>query len=157
MGVVIALLFGGPSSFGSYMTYKEINLHQRLKTEGAIAVGKVLDKNTTGGERTEYYLNYLFEIASSKIINRVKVEPHLWDRFKKGDPIRIIYVPGKPEMNLPEGVPLPSDKWVILGLCFLVSLACAVMLIGMAAKLLGGGYRTKKLVVAEEPKEESEE
>lgn len=157
MGVVIALLFGGVSSFGVYMTYEDVNLHQRLKTEGVIVVGKVLDKNTTRGEKTEYYLNYLFEIASSKITNRVKVEPHLWDRFEKGDLIRIIYVPGKPEMNLPEGVRLSSDKWVILGFCSFVSLACAVMLIGMVVKLLRGGYRAKKLLVAEELEKGSEE
>jgi hypothetical protein len=157
MGVVIALLFGGVSSFGVYVTYKDINLHQRLKTEGAIAIGKVLDKNTNSGERTEYHLNYLLEIASLKITNRVKVEPHLWDRFKKDDPIRIIYVPGKPEINLPEGVQLSSDKWVIFGFCSFVSLACAVMLIGMVAKLLKGGYREKKLLVAEEFEEGSEE
>jgi hypothetical protein len=157
MGIVIALLFGGVSSFGVYMTYKDVNLQQRLKTVGVIAVGNVLDKNTTSGQRTEYYLNYLFKIASSKIINRVKVEPHLWDRFKKGDPIRMIYVPDKPEMNLPEGVRLSSDKWVILGFCSLVSLACAVMLIGMVATLLKGGYCAKKSLVAEELEKGSEE
>jgi hypothetical protein len=157
VGVVIALLFGGGSSFGVYMTYKDVNLHQRLKTEGVTVMGKVLDKNTTSGERTKFYLNYLFEITSSRITNRVEVEPHLWDRFKKGDPIRIVYVPGTPEMNLPEGVPLSSDKWVILGFCSLISMACAVMLIGMMVKLLKGGYRAKKLLVAEEMEEGSEE
>jgi hypothetical protein len=157
VGVAIVLLFGGVSSFGVYMTYKDINLHQRLEREGVIVVGKVLGKNTTSGERTKFYLDYLFEIASSKITNRVKVEPHLWDQFKKGDPIRIIYVPGKPEMNLPEGVPLPSDKWVILGFCSFISLACAVILIGMVVALLRGGYSSKKLLVTEELEEGSEE
>jgi hypothetical protein len=60
-------------------------------------------------------------------------------------------------MNLPEGVRLSSDKWVILGFCSFVSLACAVILIGMVVTLLRGGYSSKKLLVTEELEEGSED
>ena len=112
---------------------------------GVVASGAVIEKtrqHSNDSSQDTFSVTYEFRTPAGLTIHReIRVEPELWYRLKENSPIKIRYVPDRPEINLPDGRHMAGFYYVGGGIALAGALLFTVVLIGMLAKKLTGGYR----------------
>ena len=113
--------------FGAYASYTGWVHDRSLEQEGRVANGVVLEKNvqTTierrAGERlgertteTHYLVTVRFSALGEDITDTVEMDKDVWDPLKEQDPIRVTYLPDKPEIHRVEGQDAEFQLWKVL-------------------------------------------
>jgi hypothetical protein len=75
---------------------------QRYATQAQVAEGMVLTKRIRRGskESTSYWVGYRFTAPDGGVVRAEKeISGALWDRLVEREPIRITYLPGRPEVH----------------------------------------------------------
>jgi hypothetical protein len=105
LGATALVLFGAVSLLAGYWAIREMHLEWLLGLEGVSTTGAVLEKSYKDWDdppSRNYYLLYSFEVDSKTITKKALVDEDTWLEAKERGPISIIYMPGRPELNLPE-------------------------------------------------------
>ncbi|MBI4964521.1 MAG: hypothetical protein HY913_14680 [Desulfomonile tiedjei] len=152
VGAAAMAFFGGASLLAGYWGLEEIHLEWLLGREGISITGIVVGKTSEDWDdppSRNYYLLYTFRADSKTITKRASVDEDLWLGVKEKGPISIIYVPGKPELNLPE----PLGRYTAASFLFLTTMLVAAgvlftaILVLMIYRKSMGHYRAAKWFV----------
>ena len=113
MFIVTGVLFWAG---GAYRTITGLAHDRSLEQEGRIADGTVQEKtvrSTSDRSRwrfnegrtieTYYFVTFRFSALGENITDTVEVDKDVWDRLREQDPIRVTYLPDKPEIHRAEG------------------------------------------------------
>ena len=113
---------------GAYTSYTGWVHDRSLEQEGRVANGTVLEKNVrttierqagrqshAGGTiETHYLVTFRFSALGENITDTVEVDKDVWDPLKEQDPIRVTYLPDKPEIHRLEGQNTEFQLWKLL-------------------------------------------
>jgi hypothetical protein len=113
---------------GAYTSYTGWGHDRSLEQEGRVANGTVLEKTarTTierqagrrshegGTIETHYLVTFRFSASGEDITDTVDLDKDVWDLLKEQDPIRVTYLPDKPETHRVEGQGTEFKLWELL-------------------------------------------
>jgi hypothetical protein len=113
---------------GTYDSYTRWGHDRSLEQEGRVANGTVLEKTarTTierqagrrshegGTIETHYLVTFRFSASGEDIAGTAEVDRDVWDRLQEQDPIRVTYLPDKPEIHRLEGQDTDFQLWKLL-------------------------------------------
>jgi hypothetical protein len=98
---------------GVYSGIDRWHLQERFKKEAQITDGMVLTKRIsrdTNNRSTSYWVGYRFASANGTVVkNEVEVSGELWDRLVEREPVRVTYLPSRPQTNQIEGA---GPDWI---------------------------------------------
>ncbi|HEY7521474.1 MAG TPA: DUF3592 domain-containing protein [Methylomirabilota bacterium] len=87
---------------GVWVAVDTFQEQQRYTTAALITEGMVLSKRISGGskESTSYWVSYRFPAPDGGVVHgETKISADLWDRLVEREPIRITYLPGRPDAH----------------------------------------------------------
>lgn len=104
----IWLLCGAPFLIiGLYLGIDEWQLADRFKREAQVTDGMVLTKRIRrerNGSSPSYWVGYRFAAANGAVVkSEAQVSVQLWDRLAEREPVRVTYLPDRPQANRIEG------------------------------------------------------
>ena len=113
---------------GAYTSYTGWVHDRSLEQEGRTADGTVLEKTVRStierqaGQRrhegstreTSYLVTFRFSALGEDITDTVELDKDVWDLLKEQDPIRVTYLPDKPETHRAEGQDTEFQLWKLL-------------------------------------------
>jgi Protein of unknown function (DUF3592) len=117
----IWLLCGVPFLIvGIYIGVDTIRQQARFEREGQIAEGMVLTKRISrrsdrqARQSTSYWVGYRFTAPDGRVLkSEAQVSGGLWDRLVEREPVRVTYLPDRPERNRIEGT---GADWMLPGI-----------------------------------------
>jgi Protein of unknown function (DUF3592) len=104
----IWLLCGMPFLvLGIYLGIDTVRQQERFRTEAQVADGMVLTKRISRNRNntsTGFWVGYRFRTTDgTPVRNEVRVSEGLWDRLLEREPVRVTYLPSRPQSNRIEG------------------------------------------------------
>ena len=87
---------------GVWIAVDTFRQQQRYTTAAQTTEGMVLSKRISVGskESKSYWVSYRFPAPDGGVVHgEKKISPGLWDRLVEREPIRITYLPGRPEAH----------------------------------------------------------
>ena len=110
---------------GAYTSYTGWVHDRSLEQEGRTADGTVLKKTVDtrmvesqsheGRTRQTYYsVAYRFSVLGEDITDTVELDKNVWDQLREQGPIRVTYLPDKPETHRVEGQDTEFKLWKLL-------------------------------------------
>lgn len=144
------LLCGTPFLIlGIYIGVDNLRQQERFKNEAQVTEGMVLTKrisrstDSQGRESTSYWVGYRFRASDGTTVrNEMQVSEKLWDRLVEREPVRVSYLPGRPQANHIEG---EGPSWIVPGVFALIGFVFAGGGGVIFAKGLGGILRELRL------------
>jgi hypothetical protein len=142
IGLPVIFFFAAVTTAGAYYALSQVYLEWQLDRNGIPVQGTLLEKKELAdGDRTTYRFLYTFSADSQVITHETRVDPGAYYATREGDPIAVVYLPGRPDRNLPA----ERQMCEFFLLCGAISAVAAVFFlvvtIGMIVKKLRGGYR----------------
>jgi hypothetical protein len=140
LGLLVMLLFSGACWGAYYYAYQQYVLEMTVYGGGIVTTGTVVHKRTSasrssdGSGDTDYYIIYTFETPQGRMGKEVRVDSAFWYRVPERGPVPIRYVPGRPEMNLPDGVHLKNIYLFYIIFSGLWGTLFIIVIIGMVAR-----------------------
>jgi hypothetical protein len=111
---------------GIYIGIDSLRQQERFKNEAQVAEGMVLTKRINRNKdntSTSYWVGYRFSASDGTTVrNEVQVSEGLWDRLVEREPVRVSYLPGRPQANRIEG---EGPRWIVPGVFALIGLVFA--------------------------------
>jgi len=105
---------------GLYIGVDTIRQQARFEREGQVAEGMVLTKRISrsnasqGRQSTSYWATYRFSAPDGRVVkSEAQVSVALWDRLVEREPVRVTYLPDRPESNRIEG---KGADWMLPGI-----------------------------------------
>ncbi len=141
IGLPVMLFFAAVTIGGAYYALSQVYLEWQLDRMGITVQGTLLEKKELADEdHTTYHFLYTFSVDSRVITHETRVDRDAYYASKEGGPIKVVYLPGRPERNLPAAREL-SDFFLLCGAISAVAGAFfLVVTIGMIIKKTRGGY-----------------
>jgi hypothetical protein len=108
---------------GIYVGIDTLRQHERFRNEAQVTQGMVLTKRISRDkERTNYWVGYRFSAQDGTVVKtEAEVSSDLWDRLVEREPVRVTYLPDRPQRHRIEG---EGADWMlpliftVLGLVF---------------------------------------
>ena len=111
---------------------------EQFKREAVVTGGVVLTKRIVrdrDSSNRRYWIGYRFSAADGTVVkNEAQVSGELWDRLIEREPVRVIYLLGRPQANRIEGV---GPDWVGP----LIFTALGIVFAGIGALVFSMGLR----------------
>lgn len=96
---------------GLYAGIDAFRLQERFEKDAVIAEGMVLTKAISSNKDSKSYrVGYRFSTADGTVVkNELPVDASSWERLAERGPVRVSYVPDRPELNRIEGA---ESSWL---------------------------------------------
>jgi hypothetical protein len=114
---------------GIYIGIDNLRQQERFKNQAQVTDGMVLTKRISrsrgsqGRDSTSYWVGYRFRASDGTTVrNEVQVSEGLWDRLVEREPVRVSYLPGRPQANRIEG---EGPSWIVPGVFALLGVVFA--------------------------------
>lgn len=142
LGLLVMLLFGGACWGACYYASQQRALEKAVYEDGVVTTGTVVHKrispsrSSEGSGDTDYYIIYTFDTPQGRMRREVRVDSAFWYRVPERGHLPIRYVPGRPEMNLPDGVHLSNIYLFYIIFTGLWGALFTIVIIGMVVRQL---------------------
>jgi hypothetical protein len=145
IGLPLVLLLAAVCWKGFLYAADQIHTERVVYARGVLITGTVVKKiryhQTSPGEQT-HYIVYAFRAPQGIPVRKeIRIDPAAWNRLRDNGPISVRYVPGQPELNLPDGWRMSELFYWAGGIALLGALFFSIVIIGMLIKKATGGYR----------------